>query len=138
MADASVNWKSIIVTAVVSGVIAVTTGFILYKVQIRQPRLQYWVEDTVPFETSSESHAIYHITIRNSGRSEVNHLVAHMSFGSASIVQRRVVAPASLTTTDTVNVNNYEVRAGNLNPGEQIVVSVVTRGTGRLPGKPQL
>jgi len=136
MEDRRLHWKGIMVTALISGAVAVGTGYILFRVQTHQPRLQYTVSESLPFETSSESHAIYHSTIENAGQTEIRNVVALFTFGSATIVQRRVSAPPSLTVLDTVGRNVYRLTSPSLNPGEKIGVSVLTQGVGKLPAAP--
>ena len=59
MEESRINWKQIVLTAMITGIIAVITGIILYYFQKREPELTYSLSETIPFQGDKEALAIY-------------------------------------------------------------------------------
>ena len=91
------NWKQIIITAIITGVITVGAGVIINNFQTREPHLTYSAQDAIPFEGLLENIAIYNVEIENDGKKIVEDVVCQLSFSTGVIQQSRVILEPSVT-----------------------------------------
>ena len=131
-----INWRSILLTGIISGTIAIATGMLLYQLQERQPRLQYSMDETLPMDAGRETHAIYHVTIRNTGGSVVRDVVAQMNFDPGTVLQSRARCSPAVACTEAMAAGGYTARIPSLNPSESVLISALVRGVTRLPTTP--
>ena len=61
------NWKSIIATALVTGLVTVLTGMTLFWWQTEKSELTYNSIQSIPFDEPSNSLFIQQVEIKNSG-----------------------------------------------------------------------
>jgi hypothetical protein len=123
------NWKTIIATAIVTGIVAVGTGMLLFYLQLREPKLVFAVQQSVPFQGNRESLSIQHIVIRNEGTKEVANVVAEVRVPGGRIKERRVATDSSLSFTEKLTAESYRFEARALNPEERVQISLLTSGT---------
>ena len=135
---ARVNWKQILVTALITGIITVGAGMLINHFQTREPRLVYSAEDTLPFEGPLENLAIYHVKIENSGKKIVEDVVCQLSFSTGIIQQNRVVLEPSITANEIVSDSVYRLELPNLNPGESAASSILVSSKDQLPDRPEI
>lgn len=138
MEERRLNWKHIIITTVITGVVAIATGMSLFYFQRREPRLVYSVEDAFPFESPEKNYAIYHVKIENNGKKSVKEIICHVSYSPATIEQYRVKAEPSLDYKDSISEskNSYRVEFVDLHPNENVVISVLASCLDELPLHP--
>lgn len=132
------NWKQILVTALIAGVVTVGAGMLLNHFQTREPRLTYSAEDTLPFEGPAENIAIYHVKIESSGKKVVEDVVCQLSFSKATIKQSRAILEPSITYNDIILSNLYRIEIANLNPEENVILSVLASSPEQLPNRPEI
>jgi hypothetical protein len=135
---ARVNWKQILVTALITGIITVGAGMLINHFQTREPRLVYSAEDTLPFEGPLENLAIYHVKTENSGKKIVEDVVCQLSFSTGIIQQNRVVLEPSITANEIVSDSVYRLELPNLNPGESAAISILVSSKDQLPDRPEI
>jgi hypothetical protein len=133
-----INLKQILVTAVITGIVAVATGMLLFNIQRRDPYLTYEVKDTIPFMGDKEKLAIYHVTIRNGGKQIVSDVDCHISVAPALVKETRTSLEPSIPFTEKASAGNYEVHLMNLNPDEEATLSVLASTPGELPSRPKV
>ncbi|MCX5867788.1 MAG: hypothetical protein NT009_10015 [Proteobacteria bacterium] len=126
MESSGINWKQIVVTAIITGIIAILVGMILYYLQKREPKLTYLLSDTIPFSGDKETLAIYHIIIRNEGRNIVDDVDFHIDSTPALIKNHRITGASAMNYTENIYENSYKVHFADLNPGESVTVSILT------------
>lgn len=119
------NWKPVMATAVVTGIVAVATGMILFSFQTRRPRLTYTLSETIPFQGDDETLAIHHVVIRNEGSRSVDDVDFHISVSPANVKEHRITGATVLDYTETLSEQSYRVHFTNLNPQESITVSIL-------------
>jgi hypothetical protein len=126
MEEKRLNWKQIIATAIVTGIVAVVTGLILYAFQNRLPKLTYAISETIPFQGNNETLAIQQVTIRNEGSRSVDSVDCHISVSPAVIKEKRITGALALDYSETLSTNSYKVHFQNLNPNESATISILT------------
>lgn len=122
------NWKSIIATALVTGVVTVITGLLLFYVQLREPKLVYSVEQTIPFQGDREALSIQHVLIRNDGKKSAADVVVDVRVPGGKIKERRVQVASSLPFKEEKSDDSHRFEAKSLNPGETVKISLMTAG----------
>ena len=141
-AEKSINWgriiASAIITAIITGLVAVTTGTILFRLQTKEPKLVYAVPETTPFSGMERGFAIYTFTIANPGSRPVSDVLAVATVPSAALEQVGVVADATLHYAQRIVGDRLEIKIPELAPGDKISVSLLATGKTTLPSSPQL
>jgi hypothetical protein len=130
------NWKQILLTGLVTGAVTVLTGMALFKWQQREPRLSFSLSDTIPFEGQDEQLAIYHVSIQNEGKREVEDVLCSVDVSPAAIKKYRVKADATLKHSEVVSNSVIQFQANGLNPNEEITLSVLASSTNAIPTRP--
>jgi hypothetical protein len=133
-----IPWKQILLTALVTGLVTIGTGMILYWLQQRQPRLEYVLEGSVPFEGQNETLVIYQLKITNNGRSAVARVGAYIVLPPGQLRQVHVRAQPGLEYQETLAPDKYSLSIASLNPDETILLSVLTGGKQSIPAEPQV
>ena len=79
------NWKSIIVTALITGLVTVVTGTILFWWQNKEPELTYNYIKSIPFEDSGNKVFIQQFEITNSGDETAENISLSITFPESTI-----------------------------------------------------
>jgi len=124
------NWKSIIATAVITGIVTIVTGMLLFKIQDREPELLYSVEESVPFKGQKETIAIHRYIINNNGDDAVKNVVADIKIEGAQFKQHKIQADGSLPVKEIFEPTHYRVEIESLNPSEKVTISLLVGGVG--------
>ena len=127
LSETRVNWRQVLVTALLTGTVTVCTGMVLFTLQQREPRLSYQVSDAVPFDSGSEKLAIYNVTLTSEGRRAAKDVRCQVDIGPALIAQSKVSADASLPYTSSNNGSVCTLTVPTINPNDTITVSILTR-----------
>ncbi|MCP4262120.1 MAG: hypothetical protein GY774_32160 [Planctomycetes bacterium] len=97
MDDRKINWRQILITAIITGIITVISGVILFKIQEREPRLTYSTIDTIPFEGPNKVVGIYNVVLKNEGEKELKDVVCVVKINKSKIDQYKVsINPANI------------------------------------------
>ena len=138
MDENRVNWKQIFTTAVITGIVAVISGMLVYNLQLRTPKLQYFVDDTIPFVCSPDNYAIYHIRIENTGRKAVEDVIGYIYLPHAVIKKHKIGITPSIIYKRHIQQSSYTVKIPVLNSGESATISLLSSGPIKLPSKPRV
>jgi hypothetical protein len=132
------NWKQIICTAIVTGLVSVGTGMLLFKIQNKQPILTYNVSESVPFQGDSANLSIYLVEIKNDGKKFVEDVQCNIDVQSANIVNKRFKTDDALPFTDICKSNNCRISIPLLNPNELLSVSILLSSNNQSEIKPKV
>lgn len=138
MEERKVNWGQILVSALVTGIVAIITGTILFRLQTREPKLVYQASATSPFRGSDQNFAIYDVEISNRGSASIHDVTALVEVPSSEIEDYRISADPTLRTSETDSDGGLEIRVPELNPGEQVGISVLATSDEDLPTRPDI
>lgn len=119
------NWKSIIATALVTGVVTIVTGMALFWWQSEKSELIYNSIQSIPFDDASNSLFIQQIEITNSGDKTVEDVVLSISFTDEVIEKSRVVIDKAISHKKEGDEHSITLKIDNLNPDEGANVSVL-------------
>ena len=122
------NWKSIIATGLVTGLVAIVTGMGLFYWQLREPELAFSVVESAPFPGEEENFAIQHVEIRNDGKKEVTNVSVAIEIPGSDIRDYKVISAAGLEITEESEEHALVLRFPSLNPSERLTVSLLVTG----------
>lgn len=143
------NWKSILATALVTGLVTVVTGMALYYFQLREPELLFSMDQSFPFQGEKETLLIQNLNLYNKGARSVDSVVATIDFDAATIRQHRLTIDPAIEYKEALKDGEYRLEITSLNPEDSVQISLLTvspsggpapakvsvRGTG-VTGKP--
>lgn len=134
----SSKWLTILVTAVITGVVTVGVGMALFYLQQREPRLEFDYAETLAFEGGAETLAIYHVTVANRGRASIDEVIANVSVAPGQIRQARVLSEVGITFEETASGGTYLVSFSFMNPDDVATISVLAAHPTSLPAEPSV
>ena len=138
MDEKKINWQQILVTAVITGIITVISGVILFKIQEHEPKLTYSAIETIPFEGSNKVVGIYNVVLKNEGEKDLKDVVCVVKINKSQIDQYKVsVNPANIHS-ETQKDDTLTVKFAGLNPSEEATVSVLASSQSTLPKRPEV
>ena len=119
------NWKSIIATALVTGIVTVLTGIVLYWWQSEKLELTYNSIQSIPFDDSSNLLFIQQIEIQNSGDKPIDDVVLAISFTDEIIEKSRIVIDNAISHKKESDTKSITLKIDSLNPNEGANISVL-------------
>tara|TARA_R110000764_G_scaffold162718_1_gene250015 strand:- start:3213 stop:4214 length:1002 start_codon:yes stop_codon:yes gene_type:complete len=128
------NWKSIIATALVTGLVTVLTGMTLFWWQTEKSELTYNSIQSIPFDEPSNSLFIQQVEIKNSGDKVIEDIVFVVSFSGEVIERSRIAIDNAISHTKELRDNSITLKIDGLNPSESANVSVLYRATSPQSG----
>jgi hypothetical protein len=132
------DWATIVVTALVTGVITIATGMILYRWQRSEPHLVFSTIETIPFSGQNQVVGIYQVSISNDGTQAVEDVSCFIRVPGANIAQKRISISPSMTYVDSGTGDNVRLQVPGINPSENIQVSFLAEAASNLPARPEV
>ena len=123
------NWKSILVTAVVTGAVTVVAGQILLWTQSKEPRLIYNSVLSEPFVEENYSRYIQQIDIVNSGDTFLENINFSIEFSNARIANHSVKIEPTIIYSEEVDEKFLQINVNSLNEGETVRISLILIAT---------
>lgn len=138
MNEKKINWQQILVTAVITGIITVISGIILFKIQGHEPKLTYSAIETIPFEGSNKMVGIYNVVLKNEGEKDIKDVVCVVKIDKSQIDQYKIsVNPANIHS-ETQKDDTLTVKFVGLNPSEEATISLLASSQSTLPKRPDV
>lgn len=141
MEERAISWKQILFTALVTGVVTIVAGLILFRLQTKkpqEPRLVYEVPYTRPFRGTDLNFAIYNVPILNPGTAYAPDVVGVIQVPSATLEELHITSAPSITYTHKIARDTLELHIPELNPDETILVSLLATSEADLPNSPDV
>jgi hypothetical protein len=123
------NWKSIIATALITGVVTITTGMLLFWWQTEKPELTYNSIQSIPFDDVSNKLFIQQIEIKNTGSKPAEDVVLIASFADEVIQKSKIAIDNAISHKKESNDKSIQLKIDSLNPGEGANISVLYQST---------
>jgi hypothetical protein len=82
MEEKKINWLVIFITAVLSALGTLGSGWILSWIQNDELKLTYTTIETVPFEGNNRHFGVYHVSFSNDGKKQITDLVCFIKIPS--------------------------------------------------------
>ena len=126
------NWKSIIATALITGVVTIATGMLLFWWQTEKAELTYNSIQSIPFDDSNNKLFIQQVEITNSGDRVVEDVVFVLSFSDGVIQKSKVNINGAISHKKRVDERTVELKIDSLNPREIASVSVIFQSSNAI------
>ena len=137
-----INWKIVLIPIVLTAIatLSVTVAAPSVVEYFRTPdlKIQYYVQDTVPFKTQTNELATYQVTIKNEGTKLLENIVCQISFSDAFINQSTFFSEMPLDYNQTISNGLLSTKITNLNPQETAIVYVMATSIEELPKQPKV
>lgn len=122
------NWKSIIVTALITGLVTVITGAILFWWQAKEPELTYNYIKSIPFDDSGNQVFIQQFEITNSGNETAENISLSITFPESQINKSNLRIDNAIKHIKKIEDNVMLLTIESLNPSEGLSLSVMLQG----------
>lgn len=123
------NWKSILVSALITGTVTVAAGLILFWMQSKEPRLVYNSILSEPFVEENYSRYIQQIDIVNSGDTFLENINFSITFSNARITNHGVKIEPTIPYSEEVDETFLKINVDNLNENESVRISLILIAT---------
>ena len=150
-----IKWKPYIITVIVTLLTGLIVGLAVPAINegIRTPdlKLQYYVQDTLPFKTQTTEIASYQVTIKNEGakiieqvtiKNEgakiIENILCAISIPQATINQSDFLSDYPLNYTQDSANSALTVKIENLNPQESGTIYILATSNNELPKQPEI
>ena len=119
------NWKSIIATAIVTGLVTIGTGMALFWFQKEKIEITYNSIQSFPFDDEKSKLFIEQIEIINSGDKIAENVIFLARYKDAIIQRHKISVDFAIPYNETANNSSVSLNISLLNPGEKITISVL-------------
>ncbi len=123
------NWKSILATAFITGIVTIATGMLLFWWQTEKPELTYNSIRSIPFDDASNKLFIQQVEIKNSGDKPAEDVVLVISLTDEIIEKSRVTIDSAISHQKAVDKNSIQLKIDSLNPQEGASVTLLYQST---------
>lgn len=119
------NWKSIIATALITGVVTIVTGLLLYWYQNKEADIVYHTIQSIPFNGKDKKVSIFQADIQNIGRKEAEEIILVIDIRNGKIDQSILDINDTISHEEIRGVDSYTLKIKTLNPSELVKVSLL-------------
>ncbi|HAB95246.1 MAG TPA: hypothetical protein DCE83_00160 [Enterococcus sp.] len=132
------NWKSILLNGLVTGVVTIGTGVLLFWWQAKEPKLTYNYVKSISFEDSGDRVYIQQFEISNSGDKTAEDVALYVGFPQAVVEKAKIVIDNSLVNTKAIGADSISIRVEDLNPGEGFSISAMVKSKSEVAVEPTI
>lgn len=123
------NWKSILVSALITGAATLAAGLILFWLQSKDPKLTYSSILSEPFVEENHSRYIQQIDIENSGDTFLENINFSIAYLNAEITNHGVKVDPTIPYSKEVTEKSLKLNVDNLNEDETVRISLILVAT---------
>lgn len=117
------NIKTIIISAIVTGLITVLTTLGINYFSSKQNKLTYSTQSSIPFQKDSLNVKILNIDLYNSGDEPVENISGLIQFNNQQISDYKIKSLPTLSFKEVIEKNDFKLNITSLNPTEKISIS---------------
>jgi len=125
MAESTLNWKQVILTAGVTCVFTIIATLIVYFITTKTPALTYTISEGPVLPAQHEYKKIYLFEVRNTGRQEVKSILAQAKLKDGKIDEVGLETSPGITPHIRQEPSLYSVEIPVLNPKEEANLSLI-------------
>ncbi|MGV3588965.1 MAG: hypothetical protein ACO1OF_18315 [Adhaeribacter sp.] len=124
-----VNLKTIIISALVTGIFTVLTTLGINYFTSKQKSLTYSTQTSIPFEKDSLKLKILNFDLYNDGDEPVENIFGLIEFKGQFITDYKVNALPTLSYKEILGKNEFKMTIVSLNPREKVSISFLLGST---------
>jgi hypothetical protein len=132
----NINWTQSILTAIITLVISVGGGMILFNLQFQKPELTYKPEKILPFNSQTQNLSIYHIKFENQGNKLAEEIVGEIELNPAKIKDVNFVSDYPIDLKLSNDSLKIKFSTPSLNPKESFKLSILATSNQSFPDTP--
>jgi hypothetical protein len=133
-----IDWLNNIITAVISILVTVIAGALLFSWQTDKLELSYSFERIEPFVNQTEKLTIYHIQFKNSGSTTLEDIKGEISIDNVDTAEYKTSSLTPIDIIDSYKNKKIHISIKSLNKGESCKISILAKSTVDLPVEPQV
>lgn len=130
------NWRSILATAIITGIVTVLSGAFMYWYQNKEADLVYTTIQSIPFNGKDKKVSIYQVDIENKGKKEADNVTFIIKLKNGRIEQSIIDIDSAISYSKTEESNLLSLSIDTLNPSEKIKISMLLDETNNLVIEP--
>lgn len=136
------KWKLIVIPIVLSAIatliVAIIAPIVVEYFKTPELKLEYYVQDTIPFKTQTQETASYQVMIENAGTKSLEDIVCQILFPNAQINQSAFFSNTLLHHNETISGGSLTVSISDMNPQETATIYALATSTQQLPNQPDI
>lgn len=137
-----IKWKVVIIPIVLSAIatfaVTIVAPFVLDYIRTPELKLQYSVQNTLPFKTQVQEMASYQVMIENAGTKTLDDIYCEIVFSNAQINQSAFFSDSLLEYNQSISDGSLTVNISNLNPQENATIYALATSSQPLPKQPEV
>ncbi|MXY42229.1 MAG: hypothetical protein F4160_07115 [Rhodospirillaceae bacterium] len=132
------NWKSIIISGLITGVATLAAGLFLFWLQSKEPKLVYTNIISEPFVEGRDSRYIQQIDVVNSGETYLEDIRFSVAFAEAKINNHSIKIDSNIPYRKKVNESSLRLIIDSLNENEAVRISLILTASESQEMKPNI
>ncbi len=132
------NWKVIIFSALITGVIAVLSTLIVNHFTSKKTKFTYLTQTSIPFQKDSLNVKIYNLDLINNGDAIIENIHGLIDFNNQQITDYKLKSAPVISIKDSLVKNKYNIVIQSLNPAEKITMSFLVSSPNKTDTLPKV
>lgn len=132
----NINWTQSILTAIITLIISVGGGMILFNLQFQKAELTYMPEKILPFNSQTQNLNIYHIKFENQGNKLAEEIIGEIELNPAKIKDVNFTSDFPLDLKLSNDSLRIKFSTTSLNPKESFKLSILATSDQTFPDAP--
>lgn len=132
----NINWKQSLLTAIITILVTVAGGMVLYYLQFHKAEITYSIEKIPPFKSQNGSFNITHIKIENSGNDVAEDVKCEINISPAYIADHVINSDSPIEFKTIKDSTKLIVTTSNLNENEKFQISLLLNTNSSFPEVP--
>lgn len=121
------NWKSILLTALITGIVTIGTGMLLFWWQTKEAKLTYNYVKSISFDDSENKVFIQQFEIANTGTQIAENISLIITFPQSTIEKIKINIDNTIKYTKKIEENSITLDIESLNPQENLSLSTLVK-----------
>ncbi|MDO6739402.1 hypothetical protein [Wenyingzhuangia sp. 2_MG-2023] len=134
----NINWTQSILSAVITIIVTVGGGMILFNLQTDKPTLNFHTEKILPFKSQKENLNIYHIKFENLGNKLAEEIVGEINLYPANIKEVNFSSDFPIDIQTENDSLKIKFSTKSLNPKESFKASILAISNVNFPDEPKV
>lgn len=132
----NINWKQSIVTAIITIIVTVIGGMLLYYFQYHKPKLEYNIEVLPSFNSDKENVSIIHLKVSNTGNDIAEDIKCVVDVKPATIKDFNINSNSLIELKTNLDSSKICFTAKNMNSTETYQASLLLTTNAIFPESP--
>lgn len=132
----NINWTQSILTAIITLIVSIGGGMILFNLQFQKPILVYKTEKILPFKSQTQNLNIYHFKFENNGNKLAEEISGNIQLFPAKIKDVNIKTDFPINIEISNDSLSLRFSTNSLNPNETFKLSILATSEKNFPNTP--